>query len=51
MSATVTSQTARQQRVAGLDAVLAVLVARHDQLDRDPEQQQAADQLEERDRP
>ena len=38
-----------QQRVARLHAVLAVLLARHDQLDRDPEQQNAADQLEERD--
>ena len=50
MSATVTSQTARHQRLAGLDAALAVLLARNHELDRDPEQQQAADQLEEHQR-
>ena len=45
MSATVTSQHRAPERIAGLDAVLAVLLARHDQLDGDPQQQDAADSL------
>ena len=47
MSAMAMMRTAGHKAVGGFDLAFAVILFRHQQLDRDPQQQQAADQLEE----